>query len=49
MEKSALISYLEFTLSNQDVTRPKPDPEILLPKPWNAWGMSPVRGGRCRG
>ena len=28
MEKSALASYLEFTLSNQDVTRAKPDPDI---------------------
>lgn len=28
MEKSALISYLDFFLSNQDVTKPKPDPEI---------------------
>lgn len=30
MQKSALERYLEFTLSNQDVTRPKPDPEIYL-------------------
>lgn len=28
MEKSNLISYLEFFLSNQDVVKPKPDPEI---------------------
>jgi beta-phosphoglucomutase len=28
MEKSALAGYLEFTLSNQDVTKAKPDPEI---------------------
>lgn len=28
MEKSNLISYLEFFLSNQDVTHGKPDPEI---------------------
>lgn len=28
MEKSALISYLEFFLSNQDVKKAKPDPEI---------------------
>lgn len=28
MEKSNLISYLEFFLSNQDVKRAKPDPEI---------------------
>lgn len=28
MERSALIGYLEFFLSNQDVTNGKPDPEI---------------------
>lgn len=28
MEKSALTRYLDVLLSNQDVTRPKPDPEI---------------------
>ncbi len=28
MQKSELISYLEFFLSNQDVTKGKPDPEI---------------------
>ncbi|MBO1273667.1 HAD family phosphatase [Shewanella sp. 4t3-1-2LB] len=28
MEKSALIEYLEFYLSNQDVSKGKPDPEI---------------------
>lgn len=28
MEKSNLIPYLEFFLSNQDVKKPKPDPEI---------------------
>lgn len=28
MEKSALAKYFDFTLSNQDVTKPKPDPEI---------------------
>ncbi len=28
MEKSHLSKYLHFTLSNQDVARPKPDPEI---------------------
>ncbi|MGI1988461.1 HAD family hydrolase [Shewanella glacialipiscicola] len=28
MEKSALIEYLDFYLSNQDVTKAKPDPEI---------------------
>ena len=30
MEKSNLEQYVEFMLSNQDVTRPKPDPEIYL-------------------
>lgn len=28
MEKADLAKYLDFSLSNQDVTRPKPDPEI---------------------
>ncbi|HQT63406.1 MAG: HAD family hydrolase [Acidocella sp. 20-57-95] len=28
MEKAALKDYLEFTVSNQDVTKPKPDPEM---------------------
>jgi HAD superfamily hydrolase (TIGR01509 family) len=28
MERSALDKYLDFTLSNEDVTRAKPDPEI---------------------
>ena len=27
-QRSALDAYLEFTLSNQDVSRAKPDPEI---------------------
>ncbi len=30
MEKSRLSQYLEFMLSNQDVTKSKPDPEIYL-------------------
>ena len=30
MEKSGLLPYLEFFLSNQDVTKAKPDPEIYL-------------------
>ena len=30
MEKSNLSKYLEFMLSNQDVTKAKPDPEIYL-------------------
>jgi len=28
LEKAALLPYLEFTLSNEDVNKPKPDPEI---------------------
>ena len=28
MEKSGLIGYLEFILSNQDVSKGKPDPEM---------------------
>ena len=28
MEKSALAGYLDFMISNQDVARPKPDPEM---------------------
>ncbi len=30
MERSALIGYLDFFLSNQDVSKAKPDPEIYL-------------------
>ncbi len=30
MEKSGLKQYLDFTLSNQDVKKPKPDPEIYI-------------------
>ncbi len=30
MENASLISYLDFYLSNQDVTKGKPDPEIYL-------------------
>ncbi len=30
MERAALAPYLEFTLSNQDVQRAKPDPDIYL-------------------
>jgi beta-phosphoglucomutase len=30
LEKAALNSYFEFTLSNEDVLRPKPDPSIYL-------------------
>lgn len=30
MEKSGLSSYFDFTLSNQDVVKPKPDPEIYV-------------------
>lgn len=28
MERSALLPYLDFFLSNEDISRPKPDPEI---------------------
>lgn len=40
MEKSALMPYLEFFLSNQDVTRGKPDPEIYV-KAMERLGLSP--------
>jgi beta-phosphoglucomutase len=30
LEKAGLLSYLDFTLSNEDVSKPKPDPEIYL-------------------
>jgi beta-phosphoglucomutase-like phosphatase (HAD superfamily) len=30
LKKSNLIQYMEFSLSNQDVIKPKPDPEIYL-------------------
>jgi beta-phosphoglucomutase len=30
MEKSGLVSYLDFFLSNQDVSKSKPDPEIYI-------------------
>ena len=40
MQKSALQKYLEFTLSNQDVTKPKPDPEIYV-KAIERLGLSP--------
>lgn len=30
MEKADLTKYLDFTLSNEDVEKPKPDPEIYL-------------------
>jgi HAD superfamily hydrolase (TIGR01509 family) len=30
MKKSCLINYLDFILSNQDVQKPKPDPEIYF-------------------
>ena len=41
MEKSALASYLSATVSNQDVTRPKPDPEIYL-KTLGLLGVAPA-------
>jgi len=40
MEKAALMQYLEFFLSNQDVTRSKPDPEIYL-KAMERLGLPP--------
>lgn len=40
MQKSALQKYLDFTLSNQDVTKPKPDPEIYL-KAIEKLGLAP--------
>jgi HAD superfamily hydrolase (TIGR01509 family) len=30
MEKSGLLEYLEFFISNQDVSKGKPDPEMYL-------------------
>lgn len=30
LEKAGLLRYLEFFLSNEDVTKPKPDPDIYL-------------------
>jgi beta-phosphoglucomutase len=30
MAQAALVEYLEFSLSNEDVARPKPDPEMYL-------------------
>lgn len=40
MEKSGLLPYLEFFLSNQDVTKAKPDPEIYL-KAVQTLGLEP--------
>ncbi|EKE03242.1 MAG: hypothetical protein ACD_20C00228G0008 [uncultured bacterium] len=40
MEKSDLAQYLDFSLSNQDVTRSKPDPEIYL-KAINKMNLNP--------
>ncbi len=40
MDKSHLSKYLDFTLSNQDVARPKPDPEIYRKAAEQA-GVSP--------
>lgn len=40
MEKSGLIEYLEFFLSNQDVVKGKPDPEIYS-KAINRLGLKP--------
>ncbi len=41
MEKSALAPYLSAIVSNQDVTRPKPDPEIYL-KAFRLLGVTPA-------
>ena len=40
MQRSALAPYLEFSLSNQDVARPKPDPEIYL-RAISKFGVAP--------
>jgi HAD superfamily hydrolase (TIGR01509 family) len=40
MEKSSLVQYLEFFLSNQDVVKGKPDPEIYT-KAIERLGLSP--------
>lgn len=40
MEKAALAPYLEFSLSNEDVIKGKPDPEIYL-KAINQLGLQP--------
>jgi HAD superfamily hydrolase (TIGR01509 family) len=41
MEKSALAPYLSAIVSNQDVVRPKPDPEIYL-KTFGLLGVTPA-------
>jgi HAD superfamily hydrolase (TIGR01509 family) len=43
MERAALTQYLDFMLSNQDITRPKPDPEIYLA----AMGRAGVAPNEC--
>lgn len=40
MQKSSLINYLDFYLSNQDVKKPKPDPEIY-DKAIKRFGITP--------
>jgi beta-phosphoglucomutase len=40
MERSGLASYLDFFLSNQDVTKGKPDPEIYI-KAIDKFGLQP--------
>ena len=40
MEKADLQKYLDFTLSNQDVTKSKPDPEIYI-KAISRFGLKP--------
>lgn len=46
MERSDLLQYLEFYLSNQDVTKPKPDPEIYL-KAIERLGLQPTECVVC--
>lgn len=43
MEKSGLLEYLDFYLSNQDVDKPKPDPEIYL----KAIGKLEMKAEQC--
>jgi beta-phosphoglucomutase-like phosphatase (HAD superfamily) len=40
MEKADLLKYLEFTMSNEKVARPKPDPEIYV-KTIDKLGLAP--------
>jgi beta-phosphoglucomutase-like phosphatase (HAD superfamily) len=40
MERSDLLQYLDVIVSNEDVARPKPDPEMYL-KAMDALGVQP--------